>query len=62
MFEIDSALRTLVERGGSDLHVKVGVAPTARLHGDLVQLEGYPALTAEETENAFRDIAEARSQ
>ena len=26
MFEIDSALRTLVEREGSDLHVKVGVA------------------------------------
>ena len=26
MFDIDSALRTLVEREGSDLHVKVGVA------------------------------------
>jgi twitching motility protein PilT len=61
MFEIDSALRTLVERGGSDLHVKVGVPPTARLHGELAHLEGYEALTAEETEKAFHDIAETRS-
>ncbi len=62
MFEIDSALRTLVERSGSDLHVKVGVPPTVRLHGDLVPLEGYPALTPEETEKAFHDVAEVRSQ
>jgi twitching motility protein PilT len=50
MFEIDSALRTLVERGGSDLHVKVGVPPTVRLHGELAHLEGYEPLTAEDTE------------
>ena len=35
MFDIDSALRMLIEREGSDLHVKVGVPPTARLHGEL---------------------------
>jgi twitching motility protein PilT len=62
MFEIDSALRTLVERQGSDLHVKVGVPPTARLHGELVPLEGYQPLTAEDTEKAFHSIAEVRSQ
>jgi twitching motility protein PilT len=62
MFEIDSALRTLVEREGSDLHVKVGVPPTVRLHGELVPLEGYGALAPEDTEKAFRDIAEPRSQ
>jgi twitching motility protein PilT len=62
MFEIDSALRTLVERQGSDLHVKVGVPPTARLHGELAALEGYQPLTAEETEKAFNDIAEPRSR
>ena len=61
MFEIDSSLRTLVERGGSDLHVKVGVAPTIRLHGELMPLEGYQPLNGEETEKAFRDIAEPRS-
>jgi twitching motility protein PilT len=62
MFDIDSALRTLVERGGSDLHVKVGVPPTARLHGELAHLEGYQPLTPGETHAAFRDISESRSQ
>src|SRR4029078_7698214 len=61
MFEIDSALRTLIERGGSDLHVKVGVPPTARLHGDLAPLEGYPPLEPKDSEQAFHDIAEVRS-
>ena len=61
MFEIDSALRTLVERGGSDLHVKVAAPPTIRLHGELEPLEGFGQLTGEETEKAFHDIAEVRS-
>jgi twitching motility protein PilT len=61
MFEIDSALRTLVERGGSDLHIKVGVPPTVRLHGELSHLEGYGELGDADTEKAFHDIAEARS-
>jgi twitching motility protein PilT len=62
MFEIDSALRTLVEREGSDLHIKVGVPPTARLHGELAPLEGFQPLTSEDTEKAFHDISEVRSQ
>jgi twitching motility protein PilT len=61
MFDIDSALRQLVELGGSDLHVKVGVPPTIRLHGDLMPLEGHQTLDAEETEKAFDELAEARS-
>src|SRR5258707_10496944 len=62
MFEIDSALRTLIERGGSDLHVKVNAPPSVRLHCQLAHLEGYQPLSSEDTENAFHDIAEARSQ
>src|SRR3954470_9477856 len=61
MFDIDSALRTLVERGGSDLHVKVGVPPTVRLHGELCPLEGYSPLEPKDTEQAFHDVAEVRS-
>jgi twitching motility protein PilT len=61
MFDIDSALRTLIERDGSDLHVKVGVPPTARLHGDLAPLEGYQPLKPGDTEKAFQDMAEVRS-
>jgi len=61
MFEIDAALRTLIEREGSDLHVKVAVPPSARLHGELSHLEGYEPLSAEDTEKALHDIAKARS-
>ncbi|HEX7278058.1 MAG TPA: PilT/PilU family type 4a pilus ATPase [Solirubrobacterales bacterium] len=61
MFDIDSALRILIERDGSDLHIKVGVPPTARLYGDLAPLEGYQPLRPEDTEKAFQDMAEVRS-
>jgi twitching motility protein PilT len=61
MFDIDSALRTLIERDGSDLHVKVGVPPTARLYGELAPLEGYQPLRPNDTEKAFQDMAEVRS-
>jgi twitching motility protein PilT len=61
MFEIDAALRTLVEREGSDLHVKVAAPPTIRLHGELAALDGYEPLSDKDTEKAFHDIAEVRS-
>ncbi|HEV7563046.1 MAG TPA: type IV pilus twitching motility protein PilT [Solirubrobacterales bacterium] len=61
MFEIASALRTLVEREGSDLHVKVDSPPIARMHGELIPLEGFGQLSADDTEKGFRDMAEARS-
>src|SRR4051794_33551110 len=61
MFDIDSALRTLVEREGSDLHVKVDSPPVARMHGELIPLEGFGTLSAEDTEKAFQAIAEPRS-
>jgi twitching motility protein PilT len=61
MFDIDAALHTLIEREGSDLHVKVGSPPTARIHGELVPLEGHQPLTPMDTESAFEQIAEPRS-
>jgi twitching motility protein PilT len=61
MFEIDIALRTLIEREGSDLHIKAASPPIVRVHGQLSHLEGYGELSAEDTEKAFHDIAEVRS-
>jgi twitching motility protein PilT len=61
MFDIDTALRTLIEREGSDLHIKVDSPPVARLHGELAHLEGHGILTPEDTEGTFRAIAEPRS-
>ena len=49
MFDLDAALHTLVESGGSDLHLKVPARPLMRLDGDLVALEGSSPLTDEQT-------------
>jgi twitching motility protein PilT len=63
MFEIESALRELVERGGSDLHVKVGSPAMGRIEGELAPLwPDSEQLTPEDTERAFGAIAEERSQ
>ncbi len=49
-FESTQRLHTLVERGGSDLHIKVVAAPpTIRLHGELTALEGHEPLSGEDT-------------
>jgi twitching motility protein PilT len=57
MFDIDAALRTLVEREGSDLHVKVPAPPMVRVHGHLAPLEDHEGLRPEDTEAAFHHIA-----
>ncbi len=56
MFDIESALRTLVEREGSDLHVKVGSPPMARIHGKLGPLIEMEELRPEQTEQALETI------
>ena len=35
MFDVKAALRELVEKEGSDLHLKVDSAPLYRVHGEL---------------------------
>ncbi|HJZ34735.1 MAG TPA: type IV pilus twitching motility protein PilT [Solirubrobacterales bacterium] len=63
MFEIETALRALVERGGSDLHIKVGSPAMARVEGELGPLttDAEP-LGPEQTEAAFLAIAPQRTQ
>jgi twitching motility protein PilT len=56
MFDIDQALRYLVDQEGSDLHVKVPAPPIVRVHGELRPIQGAAALRAEDTEGALRQI------
>jgi twitching motility protein PilT len=56
VFDIDAALRQLVESEGSDLHVKVPSPPTTRVHGELRPLEGADGLMPEDTERALDQI------
>jgi twitching motility protein PilT len=63
MFEIEAALRALVERGGSDLHIKVGSPAMARVEGHLGPLWGdSDPLGPEDTERAFLAISPERTQ
>jgi twitching motility protein PilT len=57
-FDIDAALTYVVEREGSDLHLKADSPPVARVHGDLWALQGSEPLTASDTEQALRRIAD----
>jgi twitching motility protein PilT len=56
MFDIDAALRHLIQAEGSDLHLKVPVPPTARVHGHLSPLEGEEGLKPADTERVLRYI------
>jgi twitching motility protein PilT len=56
-FDINAALTYMVEREGSDLHVKVDSPAVARVHGDLWALKDSEPLTPEDTEKAFHAIA-----
>ena len=48
-------LKTLVERGGSDLHLTTNSPPMIRVDGDLTPLD-YPPLTVPETKQLAYSI------
>ena len=41
---IDGLLRTMIEHGASDLHLRVGEPAVLRHHGEMVRVEGTPVL------------------
>jgi twitching motility protein PilT len=53
---LDSMLRTLVQSGGSDLHLTVDSPPMIRVHGDLQPLPGYPHMTSRDTAELVRAV------
>jgi len=56
MFDVMPALRELVEKEGSDLHLKVGSSPLYRVHGELLLDHGVEPLSAQDTEGALRAL------
>jgi twitching motility protein PilT len=56
MFDVIPALRELVGKNGSDLHLKVGSAPLFRVYGVLSADEGAHPLTAQDTEGALNAL------
>jgi twitching motility protein PilT len=56
MFDVKQALRELVEKRGSDLHIKVNSRPLYRVQGDLAVDENAETLTAEDIEGALHEL------
>ncbi len=58
MIDIDLALRALVARDGSDLHLKAGAVPMARINGELAPLGGeeWPPLQPGDTEQVLDEM------
>jgi twitching motility protein PilT len=53
--QMEDLLQVVVDEGGSDLHIRVGVPPVIRLHGRLIHMD-LPVLMAEDTERLMRAI------
>jgi len=53
VFDIDTALRHLVEASGSDLHLKVGSRPLVRINGVLQPLPDSERLTPQDTKHVL---------
>ena len=56
MFDVEAALRELVAKKGSDLHLKVGNKPLFRVDGNLAAEQDGPVLSAEDTEHALETL------
>ncbi len=58
---MNDLLNLMVDEGASDLHLQVGQAPTLRVSGGMVPVDG-PKLTPEDTEQLMRSIAADHQQ
>src|SRR5688500_13101212 len=55
MADLNDFLRVVIDRRGSDLHLKVGRPPVIRIDGELTETE-YPKLKPEDTERIAHEI------
>lgn len=53
---IDDLLRTMLQRGGSDLHITVGAAPGIRLRGEITPIEEMHPLTPRDTQEMILSL------
>jgi twitching motility protein PilT len=56
MLDLHQAFSLLVGQEGSDLHLKVGARPLARIKGTLEPLEAFEPLSAADTEEVLRQM------
>ncbi len=56
MITMEELLRTMVERGGSDLHISAGSPPRTRIDGDLIEIAGVEVLGPEATKKLVYSV------
>ncbi|HEX8854062.1 MAG TPA: PilT/PilU family type 4a pilus ATPase [Thermoleophilaceae bacterium] len=56
MFDLQAALRRVIEQEGSDLHLKVPSRPLIRTHGILEPIPDSEPLSPEDTEKVFHEM------
>lgn len=59
---LDDLLLHVLQQGGSDLHLTAGAPPTLRLRGEMVAIDGYPALTAEQLRTTLYGVLTERQR
>ncbi len=59
--EMNDLLQLILDEGGSDLHVSVGVPPTIRMSGNMVNLDTDP-LSNEDTERLMKSVTSESNQ
>jgi len=63
MAEIDGLLKTMTDRGSSDLHIKVGSPPAVRLNGKLIVLrDEFQPLSPEQTKQLAIGMMDERQK
>jgi twitching motility protein PilT len=60
--DLEVALRTMIEKGASDLHITSGAPPTIRLDGQLRPLEGFASLMPDEIQRTVYAILTQRQR
>jgi twitching motility protein PilT len=56
MITMEELLRTMVERGGSDLHISAGSAPRYRIDGELVEIPQTEVMGPEQTKKLVYSV------
>jgi twitching motility protein PilT len=62
MATLPDLLKTLVERGGSDLHITINTPPQIRVHGHLERLDGTNQTAAETKQLAYSVLTDAQKK
>src|SRR5690606_18850794 len=60
--DLDSALRAMIERGASALHLTTGSQPMIRLDGGLQPLEGFPVLYGDALQRSIYAVINQRQR